>query len=63
MKKRLIHPTGPKEIKANTLKPVLEDGTPKLKKVIGFPGYNGWKYHPTRGFKKIAGFVAKPKDE
>ncbi len=44
--------------------PVVEDGKPVLvektatrkKLVVGFSGYKGVRYHPTKGWKKEAGF-------
>lgn len=57
MTKRLQHPKGPANMKANYLKPVLNElGEPELKKFKGFTGFKGWVYHPTRGFKKVNGF-------
>lgn len=57
MSKRLQHPKGPANVKASYLKPILnEDGKAGLKQHKGFLGFPGFKYHPTRGFKKISGF-------
>jgi hypothetical protein len=59
MSKRLQHPAGPANMKANYLKAVLgTDGQPALKLHKGFTGFKGWSYHPTRGFKKVSGFNA-----
>jgi hypothetical protein len=70
MSKRLKHPKGPANMKANYLAPIMENGEAKLKLHKGFTGFNGWLYHPTKGFKKMSGFkpqhfrsIAAPVDE
>ena len=43
---------------------ITEEGTPELvektatrkKLVVGFSGYKGFRYHPTKGWRKEAGF-------
>jgi hypothetical protein len=60
MSNRLKHPKGPSKMKANFMAPVLINDDEKVKPILklhkGFTGFPGWTYHPTRGFKKVAGF-------
>jgi hypothetical protein len=42
---------------------VLKDGKPALQRFQGFTGYNGWRLHPTRGWKKMEGYIATTKSE
>jgi hypothetical protein len=57
MSKRLIHPKGPSNMLPAFSLPILENGKPRLKRFQGFTGFKGWRYHPTRGFKKVEGYV------
>ena len=58
MSKRKVHPKGPSNMKKTTYQPAIDqNGKPTLQKVPGFSGFPGWVYHPTRGFKKVSGFI------
>jgi hypothetical protein len=63
MSKRLQHPKGPANMKPAFSVAVLQDDKPSLKQFQGFTGFNGWKLHPTRGWKKMEGFIATTKTE
>jgi hypothetical protein len=63
MSKRLQYPKGPANMKPAFSLAVLQDNKPALKRFQGFTGFNGWRLHPTRGWKKMEGFVATTKQE
>lgn len=55
MFKRLKHPKGSANMLPNK---AMRDKFGKLHLKIGTMGFKGWRYHPTKGFKKQSGFKA-----